>query len=102
MKRNFWFALLAFAIAGLSFAGPMMMPGGMGGGPEQAGEDTDSSATATAFAGAGPGLPIMEVGIGLAILAAGYWWFEMRGGRKRAPMDGEGEPTDEEEQAGHD
>lgn len=55
--------LLAFAIAGISFAMPGMMgPGRMGG----------------SAAVAGGGLPLLEIGIGLVILGALIWWFDLR------------------------
>ncbi|MBN2122297.1 hypothetical protein JW721_04565 [Candidatus Micrarchaeota archaeon] len=103
MRKNFWLALLAFAVIGISFAGPMMMPGGgMGAGPGQetgSGGDADSSYASSSFVGgASPGLPLTEVGIGLAILAAGYWWFEVRKSRKRKPPEGEEDSPDEREE----
>ena len=55
--------LLVLAFTGISFA----MPGMMGGPRGDVARGT-----------AGGGLPLLEVGIGLLILAILIWWFDLR------------------------
>ena len=62
--KNMKEIFLALAITGLSFAMPGMMGGPRG--------SMDGAAAG------GGGLPLLEVGIGLVILAALIWWFDLR------------------------
>jgi len=61
--KNIKEIIFAMAFMGLSFAMPGMRSASMGGGASSA---------------AGGGLPLLEVGIGLAILAVLIWWFDLR------------------------
>ncbi len=80
MKRfaNIKGLLIGIAALGLSFAllGPMGGRGGYSGG----GSNATSNATGGFSRGAmgGGGLPLLEIGIGLAILAVLIWWFDLR------------------------
>lgn len=77
MKGRIWYILMAALIIGTSFAMPGMMGGPRGGDMDSASSEGTSEAV-VAMAGGGGGLPLLEVGIGLAILAALIWWFDLR------------------------
>lgn len=68
---------MAALVSGTSFAMPGMM-GGPRGGEMASASAGGTSEAAVATAGGGGGLPLLEIAIGLAILAALIWWFDLR------------------------
>jgi hypothetical protein len=72
--------LIGIAAAGISFA---FLGGPMGGRPgssdtASAGSNASASSGMPMGGGMGGGLPLLEIGIGLAILAVLIWWFDLR------------------------
>lgn len=66
---------IGIAAAGISFA----LMGPMGGRPGSSGTASSASdASGASGMPMGGGLPLLEIGIGIAILAALIWWFDLR------------------------
>jgi hypothetical protein len=80
MKRlaNLKGLLVGLAAVGISYA---LLGGPMGrerGDTPSSGSNASASSGMPTGGGIGGGLPLLEIGIGLAILAVLIWWFDLR------------------------